>query len=333
MNFTNVTTAIALTSLLSACASPTDSNDRMPNKVDSSPALQIVSAAGGEDKFRDRVVPKEALRDVSATGYVSQTLLGMVFTTGLQGFFTALISDNKFLWDDVNYITFVDANKYKNLNNDDLRHHLLEMNMAMHKPITSEYANSVSNFKVNQSSIETKDIGTTTVSGFDVKTRDNSKACYNMRSNRCFIGHIIQLRGRSLPIDISLFNDELKSAFPSNKVIAIRYFYTNSYAVYARSSDLDSFVTDYDIYPSSPNWRLPKNTFMSMPEKFQITNFKSASDNKAIPYAPMVRNNDTAYYFIKPVNGEPVKSELSSYHQRYEKMVETTIAETTDSNK
>ncbi|WP_435000213.1 hypothetical protein ACRZ5S_22580 (plasmid) [Vibrio scophthalmi] len=151
MNFTNVTTAIALTSLLSACASPTDSNDRMPNKVDSSPALQIVSAAGGEDKFRDRVVPKEALRDVSATGYVSQTLLGMVFTTGLQGFFTALISDNKFLWDQRNYITFVDADKFKDASPTELRHYVIRQNIKAHPGITWEYANSVSKVRIEQS--------------------------------------------------------------------------------------------------------------------------------------------------------------------------------------
>ncbi|WP_435000211.1 hypothetical protein ACRZ5S_22570 (plasmid) [Vibrio scophthalmi] len=169
--------------------------------------------------------------------------------------------------------------------------------------------------------------------GFNVYEKSNSPACYDFKSERCYIGHFVQLRGRSLPIDSSLFSDEIRRQLPADKVIAIRYIYGNSHEYMAHQSKKNAFITDFSIYPSSPEWKLPKHTFMNMPESYRATNFEETFDNKEIRYVPMVRNNDTAYYFIKPVNGEPVKSELSSYHQRYEKMVETTIAETTDSNK
>lgn len=312
--------ALMAVSVLAGCSTV---GDRAKwNKDTDSVALQITKSAGSFDQFRDRDIPKEALNEMSALGYIGYTGLGMVFSTGVAGLGLALISDNTYGWEHTNYIMFLDASKFpaEGSVSHEKRNELIAryVSEAMYKAQPT---------LADKSSFSTSTVAKSTFDQYTYSNRisglyqgwkvDNpvSDACVypNYNGDTAYVGTRMSLYGYSKVLTKNEFSDSLHGSLPSDSIIAVRFMWEDSASCFSRleSKRTNRINTAAEHYPSSPSVILPKSTFVSLPKRVDV------GDGKYLQYPSSVRDNENVYYFVKPIDGVSAKSPLPDFHQRF----------------
>ncbi|OEE43951.1 hypothetical protein A1OS_09850 [Enterovibrio norvegicus] len=312
MNFFKIITAVTLVSLVGACTT------QIPDKGTSSIALQITKSAGSVGVFEDQKLPDSALNDVTAGGYLGWTTFGLLFTDMISGFGFALITDQKNGWNYTNYIMYVDADKYADLDKEEMCPIVLKA-MQSTMPQTLDKLQKLTKDDLSESVrfTEARYNGGSELctDGYPVTNIDDTIDEIRYSSSKYFLGTWLSVRSVSDVISTSLFDDELKDQIPFENAVAVRFVYTNSLMAYEAQKSLknDGYLSARSM-PSSPSIKLPNATFISLPEYENL----SVENRKAIRFVSSVRNNDTLYYFAKPINGKQFKTELSEYHRSIE---------------
>ncbi|MDG3084723.1 hypothetical protein P7F88_00900 [Vibrio hannami] len=322
MNMLKMTSIISGVALITACSTVGDKM-KIPEKGTASIALQITKSAGSGTVFEDRKVPESALNDVSAAGYVGYSALGVALSNGVLGFGLALLGDQKFGWDGMNYIMYLDADKYDPSDIEAVGNTVMSRMVDIY-PNSLELAKSLTPLNISENDyidLNRNNGGQRLfVRGYNGISYEKTPACIRYSRDKCVIGSWLNIVKTSKPIDISLFSDELQDLMPSSSVIAVRFYYFNSHyqSVYVTSKNNETINRTDSSYPSSPEFRLPESTFISFPEKFIL------SETKYLPYISAIRDNNNVYYFAEPINKKQLKSPIADFHEQYVKMVSNT---------
>lgn len=311
--------ALMAVSVLAGCSTV---GDRAKwNKDTDSVALQITKSAGSFDQFRDRDIPKEALNEMSALGYIGYTGLGMVFSTGVAGLGLALISDNTYGWELENYIMFLDASKFpaagsvSHEKRDELIARYVSQAMYAAQPDLKTMPSMIerSGSSTDIDSYIFTNIASRLYQGWQVDMDPLHPCVYIDADSKSFVGTALSVYGYSSVLDTSEFSSTIQNLLPFKQTIAVRYMWLNSSACFAQQDSIqrNGINAEVNYYPSSPTLVLPRNTFVSLPKRVKI------GDGKHLHYPSSVRDNENVYYFVKPIDGVSAKSPLPDFHQRF----------------
>lgn len=318
-NFQSIALLSAV-SLLTACAS----GPNVAEKENSSEALQMVTSAGAYGIFRDSTVPKDQVGDVGLAGYLGSSLMGLSLGSLQTGFAIALMADSTFGWEYPNYIMYLDANEVKGKD----KYQVCDI---VTKKMTQSMPNDLSSLQEFTSvPLSESDRFTQSrynggsyqcVDGYKLANQDDSDYIVFFRRDEFLVGSNVIIKGVSEPFDSSSFSNELRSKMPSTNIVAVRFYFYNSYLTSLLSSDMndEKFVNPDGLY-TSPSIKLPPATFLSLPRKQYI------ADGQYLNMVSMVRDNDNAYLFVKPDNQAPQSMPLADYHEQLVKSYESIIA-------
>jgi hypothetical protein len=311
---------LSATSLLTACAS----GPKVAEKGKSSDALQIVTSAGSGEIFRDKHVPKDEVGDVGMAGYVGSTLMGMSLGTMVTGFNIAVMADSTFGWEYTNFVMYFDAKKVEGLDKDQVCG-LVSKEMTKTMPNDLEALQSFATVDLKPSDYVQKSRynggAYKCVEGYQISNATESVPFpIQFRNDDLLIGSSVNVRGVSEPLETSTFNDDLRSKMPSNTVVAVRFNFESSHLwnlKYPNKNDV-KFVSSQGL-SSSPMIQLPPTTFMSVPRKEYL------NETHYIPSISMVRDNDNAYFFVKPDADVPTSIPLVEYHNQFARSYQQSV--------
>lgn len=318
-NFQSIALLTAV-SLLTACAS----GPNVAEKENSSEALQIVTSAGAYGIFRDSTLPKDQVGDVGLGGYLGSSLMGLSLGSLQTGFAIALMADSTFGWEYENYVMYFDANEVKGKDKYQVCELVIE-NMAKTMPNDLHTLQAFSKAPLTDADKFTESQynggAYQCVDGYKLSDREDSLSEVFFNRDEYLVGTNVIVRSVSEPIDTMKFDDDLRSKMPSGNVVAVRYFYDSSHIADRLFSKKvkGKFVNPDGLY-TSPSITLPPATFLSMPRKQFI------AEGMHLNMISMVRDNDTAYLFVKPDNEVPQSMPLADYHEQLVKSYESILA-------
>lgn len=226
------------------------------------------------------------------------------------------MADSTFGWEYRNFVMYFDAKKVEGLD----KYQMCDL-------VTKEMAKTMPNDLETLQSFATVDLKPSDyiqknrynggsyecVEGYPISNRAESLPFpMTFGFDNLYIGSVVNIDGVSKPIDISLFNETLRSAMPSNTVVAVRFNYNSSHLAHLKFPNYasDKFSRSAGL-SSSPMIQLPPATYMSVARKEYITK------EYYLPSVSMVRNNDTAYFFVKPDADVPTSIPLVEYHKQF----------------
>lgn len=311
MDLFKTASVITAALLMNACAS-NSAKYEVPEIGTSSIALQVTRSAGSGTIIEDQSLPKGAISDVGLGGYVGSTAMGLAFGSMTTGFGLAILADQKYGWDRRNLIMYLDADTYGSLDEYEVCKVVLER-MKTTMPTDMEALQSFTSVPLKPESKVYKERYNggekLCAEGYELSSTEDSTGELYFRPDEIFVGSMVGVWSISEPMNTNKFYGEIKQQIPESNVVAIRFIYQNSLI----SSKLNSHyertgLIDAEGFSTSPYIKLPTATFMSLPKGEYIT------PSKYIPYINAVRDNDTVYYFVKPVDGKQFTLPLSEYH-------------------
>lgn len=307
MKISKFVTIITTISLLNACCS---SRSEIPEKNTASTALQITRSAGSLSAFKDRDAPKGLDTEQTISGATGTIALGTILGSMTLGFGLVFLGSGNGRWEYTNYIMYLDASKYGELNKEEACPVVLK-NMETTMPQEKDALQKLTTEPLNQTLTEKRYNGGSRVctKGFKVSSNKEAKGKLHFRDEP-YLGTWINVKSVSEPFSTSIFNNNLKKQIPFENAIAVRFNYAAS-TVYEQQQlgyKLNGKIGVNGIVVS-PFIKLPKATFISLPEKQYV--YKK----HYLRYISGVRNNDTLYYFVKPQNGKQYSIPLVKYHQ------------------
>lgn len=323
MKFVKMAAVLTMAGLLNACAS-NGNQVVIPDKNESSVALQITRSAGSGSVIEDQRLPEGAIDDVGFGGYIGSTLLGLPLGSMTTGFGLAILADQKYGWDRTNYIMYLNAEEFAGLDK-------VAMCSVVIKKMAETMPNSLERMQQISSTPLSEEIRFVKhrynggeelcADGYQLKSVDDSTGEIYFRPNEFFVGSMVGIRNVSEKINKEIFSSELQEQIPHKEVIAVRYTYQNSLIADKRYTGFtkNGFIGS-DALVTSPFIKLPESTFISLPSKQTITT------KKHIPFLNAVRNNDTVYYFVKPDNGEQYTLPLAVQHEKTVQVLDKAIA-------
>ncbi|MEZ9464945.1 hypothetical protein AB4178_25020 [Vibrio splendidus] len=320
MDLFKTASVITAALLLNACAS-NSAKYEIPEKGTSSIALQVTRSAGSGTIIEDQTLAKGAISDVGIGGYVGSTAMGLAFGSMTTGFGLAILADQKYGWDRRNLVMYLDADTYSGLD----EYEMCKLIMSKMDEVMAPSFDTLQSFTKKPLSRDSKFYDerynggeSLCVEGYPLESNlDSHAAIYFRGLDTPFLGTRVGVRSISEPFSTNLFYADLKKQIPETNVIAIRFTYYSSLISHMKNSE--SEATGYvsaDGLSTSPSIKLPAATFMSLPMKEYI------ADSEYIPNVNAVRNNDTVYYFVKPVDGQQLTQKLSEYHSTVTEILE-----------
>ena len=155
--------------------------------------------------------------------------------------------------------------------------------------------------------------------GYELSSTEDSNGEIYFRPDEMLVGSMVGIWSVSEPVNTSKFYGEIKQQIPESNVVAVRFIYQNSLISNKLNSHYESTGhIDAEGFSTSPYIKLPTATFMSLPKGEYIT------PSKYIPYINAVRDNDTVYYFVKPVDGKQFTLPLNEYHSTVKDVLKRT---------
>lgn len=311
MDLFKTASVITAALLLNACAS-NSAKYEIPEKGTSSIALQVTRSAGSGTIIEDQTLPKGAISDVGIGGYVGSTAMGLAFGSMTTGFGLAILADQKYGWDRRNLVMYLDADTYSGLD----EYEMCKVIMSKMDEVMVPSFDTLQSFTKKPLSRDSKFYDEQynggerlCVQGYPLNNELDSHATIYYNGGRIpFLGTRVGVRSISEPFNTDLFDKDLKQQIPETNVIAVRFTYYSSLIAHMKYREFDA--TGYvsaDGLSTSPSIKLPAATFMSLPMKEFI------ADSEYIPTVNAVRNNDTVYYFVKPVDGQQYTQALKEH--------------------
>ncbi len=321
MNLIQVTSVVSAVLLLNACAS-NSAKYEIPEKGTSSIALQVTRSAGSGTIIEDQTLPKGAISDVGIGGYVGSTLLGLPLGSMATGFGLAILADQKYGWDRRNLVMYLDADTYSGLDEYEICKVVLEK-MTITMPTNIETLQSFTDVQLMPESKVYKERYNggerLCAEGYKLSSTEDSNGEIYFRPDEMLVGSMVGIWSVSEPINTSKFYGEIKQQIPESNVVAVRFIYQNSLISNKLNSHYESTGhIDAEGFSTSPYIKLPTATFMSLPKGEYIT------PSKYIPYINAVRDNDTVYYFVKPIDGKQFTLPLNEYHSTVKDVLKRT---------
>ncbi|MEZ9321357.1 hypothetical protein AB4263_21255 [Vibrio sp. 10N.261.55.C5] len=320
MDLFKTASVITAALLLNACAS-NSAKYEVPELGTSSIALQVTRSAGSGTIIEDQTLPKGAISDVGIGGYVGSTLLGLPLGSMATGFGLAILADQKYGWDRRNLVMYLDADTYSGLD----EYEMCKVVMSKMDEVMVPSFDTLQSFTKKPLSPDSKFYDerynggeSLCVEGYPLDSNVDSHAAIYFRGvDTAFLGTRVGVRSISEPFSTDVFDADLKKQIPDTNVIAVRFTYYSSLIAHMQYSDAETtgFVNANGL-STSPSIKLPTATFMSLPMKEYI------ADSQYIPNINAVRNNDTVYYFVKPVDGQQFSQSLSEYHSTVTEILE-----------
>ncbi len=320
MDLFKTASVITAALLLNACASNSAKYD-VPEIGTSSIALQVTRSAGSGTIIEDQTLSKGAISDVGISGYVGSTLLGLPLGSMTTGFGLAILADQKYGWDRRNLVMYLDADIYSDLD----EYEMCKVIMSKMDEAMVPSFDTLQSFTKKPLSPDSKFYDEQynggerlCVQGYPLNNELDSHATIFYNGGRIpFLGTRVGIKLISEPFNTDLFYVDLKNQIPERNVIAVRFTYYSSLIAHMKYTEFEA--TGYvsaDGLSTSPSIKLPTSTFMSLPMKEYI------ADSQYMPYINAVRNNDTVYYFVKPVNGQQYTQKLSEFHATVTEILE-----------
>lgn len=311
MDLFKTASVITAALLLNACAS-NSAKYEIPEQGKSSIALQVTHSAGSGTIIEDQTLPKGAISNVGIGGYVGSTAIGLALGSMTTGFGLAILADQKYGWDRRNLIMYLDADTYGNLDKYEICKVVLEK-MKTTMPTNIGTLQSFTDIQLMPESKVYKERYNggekLCAEGYELSSTEDSNGEIYFRPDEMVVGSMVGVWTVSEPVNTSKFYGEIQQQIPESNVVAVRFRYQNSLIMNKLNSHYESTGhIDAEGFSTSPYIKLPTATFMSLPKGEYIT------PSKYIPYINAVRDNDTVYYFIKPIDGKQFTLPLNEYH-------------------
>ncbi|CAH7053069.1 conserved hypothetical protein [Vibrio chagasii] len=330
MDLFKTASVITAALLLNACSS-NSAKYEVPEIGTSSIALQVTRSAGSGTIIEDQTLPKDAISDVGLGGYVGSTTMGLALGSMTTGFGLAILADQKYGWDQRNLVMYLDSETYGGLD----EYEMCKVVMSKMDEVMIPSFDTLQSFTNKPISRDSKFYDERynggerlCVEGYPLESNLDSHASIYFRGlDTPFLGTRVGVRSISEPFSTNLFYADLKRQILDTNVIAVRFTYYSSLIAHMQYSDFDAtgFV-NADGLSTSPSIKLPTATFMSLPMKEYI------ADSQYMPYINAVRNSDTVYYFVKPVDGQQFSQNLSEYHYKVAEILERTKEKNSHTN-
>lgn len=313
MSKINTLAVVAVTSLIAACSSAPST---IYAEAGSSIAMQVVAPFGVKNTLKDQSAPDSALQSTSLVGH---TVAGVLGGALMPMMVTGIMGKDMHGWEYTNYVMYVDASKYSINSKEEAGRVALEK-MASANPITADMVKQLTGYSVTDTNLvkmhRYNGGAELFQQGYSLYDSEEENAfpyfTYREDGYHAYFGYWLNVKQFTPALDVTQFSPEIRKHFPhTDKVVGIRFGYTDS----LMRSDFTQTEKETGSYataktqPYSVDYKLPQATYLSFPQRVPL------GKDHAMTFGSVVRDNNNAYYFVKPKNDKQVSMSMTEFSE------------------